>query len=92
MTQREKTIRKMKNNPKGDWTIKDCQSLAGFHEIRWEHDGGSHCIFDFGEVSLSVPAKRPIKPIYIKQFLNFLDITIDTTVNEDNGENEGSND
>jgi hypothetical protein len=35
--------------------------------------GGSHCIFDFGEASLCVPAKRPIKPIYIKQFVSLIE-------------------
>ncbi len=67
----------MKNNPKGDWRIEDCQSLAGFHEIRWEHDGESHCVFDFGEISLSVPAKRPIKPFYIKQFVALIEKVIE---------------
>lgn len=58
----------MKNNPKG-WRIEDCKSLADYYEIAWVHDGGSHCVFDFGETSLSVPAKRPIKSIYIKKFI-----------------------
>lgn len=51
------------------WRIDDCKTLANHYGIEWVHDGSSHCVFDFGEVSLCVPAKRPIKPIYIKQFV-----------------------
>ncbi|MBT4103654.1 MAG: hypothetical protein HOI59_10610 [Nitrospina sp.] len=68
MSQRDKTIKKMKNNPKG-WRIDDCKSLADHFDIAWVQDGSSHCVFDFGEVSLSIPAKRPIKPFYIKKFV-----------------------
>jgi len=58
----------MKNNPKG-WRIEDCKSLADYYDIVWVHDGGSHCVFVYGGTTLSIPAKRPIKPIYIKQFV-----------------------
>ena len=68
----------MKDNPTGDWTIENCQSLAGYHEIRYEHDGGSHCVFDFGEISLSIPAKRPIKAVYIKQFVALIEKVIES--------------
>jgi hypothetical protein len=38
------------------------------------HDGGSHVIFrsPHGE-HLSIPARRPIKPIYIAKFLSLID-------------------
>ena len=67
MSQRDKTIEKMKNNPNG-WRIEQLKSLADYYAIVWVHDGTSHCIF-FGEVPLSVPAKKPIKAIYVKQFV-----------------------
>lgn len=84
MAQREKKIQRMNNNPKGR-RIEDCQSLANYHEIKWEHDGGSHCVFDFGEISLSIPANRPIKPIYTQQFVALIDKVIE-------GENRGTGD
>ncbi len=58
----------MKNNPRG-WRIETLKSLADYYGVEWVHDGTSHCNFDFGEVLLSVPAKRPIKPFYVKQFV-----------------------
>lgn len=72
MSQRDKTIEKMKNSPKG-WKIETLKSLADYYEVQWVHDGTSHCIFDFGEVSLCVPAKRPIKPFYVKHFVEQID-------------------
>lgn len=72
MSKREKTIQRMKNNPDG-WRIADCQALADHYGVDWVHDGTSHCVFDFGDISLSVPAKRPILPIYIKNFIRLLD-------------------
>ena len=41
MSQRDKTIKKMKNNPKG-WRIDDCKSLADHFDIAWVQDGSSH--------------------------------------------------
>jgi hypothetical protein len=44
--------------------------LADSMGIEWQHDGGSHVILrsPYGK-HLSIPAHRPIKPIYIMQFL-----------------------
>ena len=60
----------MRQNPH-DWRIEDIQGLADSLGIEWLHDGGSHVIFrsPHGE-HLSIPARRPIKPIYIAKFLD----------------------
>ena len=59
----------MQQNPR-DWRIEDIQTVATYLGIDWIHDGGSHVIFrsPYGE-HLSIPAHRPIKPIYITKFL-----------------------
>lgn len=59
----------MRQNP-SDWRIEDIQSVADSLGIEWLHDGGSHVIFrsPYGE-HLSIPARRPIKPIYVTKFL-----------------------
>ena len=69
MAQAEKRLQKMQQNPR-DWQIEDVQSAADSLGIEWIHDGGSHVIFrsPLGE-HLSIPASRPIKPIYITKFL-----------------------
>lgn len=73
MTQKSKKLQKMRQNPR-DWTIDDLKTVADEYSIEWLHDGGSHVVFRSpGGEHLSVPAHRPIKPIYIKQFLILLD-------------------
>jgi hypothetical protein len=73
MSKPEKMIEKMKQNPQG-WQIEDLQSVARRNNITWRHESGSHCIFFFAPgKSLSVPAHRPIKQVYVKQFLSLLE-------------------
>jgi len=69
MSKNEKAIAKMRENQTG-WRIEDLQAIAHRQGIAWRHDGGSHCVFiaQSGK-TLPVPAKKPIKPIYIKKFL-----------------------
>lgn len=57
-----------------DWQITDLQAVARQHGIDWRHQKSSHCVFvrDDGR-TLSVPAHRPIKPIYIRKFLELID-------------------
>ncbi len=42
--------------------------------LDWRHQKSSHCVFvrDDGR-TLSVPAHRPIKPIYIRKFIELID-------------------
>lgn len=63
------------------WRIEDLQAVAGEHFVEWRRPGrgGSHVIFSAPGVRdiVSVPSKRPIKPIYIKQFLSLVDAAIE---------------
>ena len=69
MSRADKRLQKMRQNPR-DWRIGEIQSVADSLGIEWQHDGGSHVIFrsPYGD-HLSIPAHRPIKPIYIMKFL-----------------------
>jgi len=69
MTRADRRLQKMRQNPR-DWRIEEIQSVADSLSIEWQHDGGSHVIFrsPYGE-HLSIPAHRPIKPIYVTKFL-----------------------
>ena len=51
------------------------KNRMGFVEWRRPGSGGSHVIFSAPGVReiVSVPAKRPIKPVYIKQFVALID-------------------
>ncbi|MFC7409214.1 hypothetical protein [Hydrogenophaga atypica] len=57
-----------------DWQIGDLQTVARQNGIDWRHQKSSHCVFirDDGR-TLSVPAHRPIKPIYVRKFVELID-------------------
>ncbi len=74
MTTVEKTLERMRNNPL-DWRIDDILAVAGRYDIQARNSGGSHHVLtctSTGE-SICVPAHRPIKPVYIKQFVALID-------------------
>ena len=72
-----KVLRKMRERQTG-WRIEDLQSVAEANFVDWRKPGrgGSHVIFSAPGVReiVSVPAKRPIKPVYVKQFLALIDV------------------
>jgi hypothetical protein len=70
MAARDKLLDRMRRNPRGDWQIEDLKSVADRYGINWRNPSGSHVIFlpDMGPI-LSVPARRPIKPVYIHMFI-----------------------
>lgn len=68
-----KTLASMRRNPL-DWKIADLQAVARQHDLDWRHQKSSHCIFVRQDGrTLSVPAHRPIKPIYIRKFIELID-------------------
>ena len=71
-----KILQKMRKHQMG-WRIEELQSVAEEHFVDWRRpgSGGSHVIFSAHGVReiVSVPAKRPIKPVYIKHFLALID-------------------
>jgi len=66
----------MRKNPIG-WRIEELQAVAEENSVEWRRPGrgGSHVIFSAPGVReiVSVPSKRPIKPVYVKQFLKLID-------------------
>ncbi len=71
-----KTIERMRSNPRADWQISDVEKAgreAGVDCIK--PSGGSH--FKIGKPHggrrLTIPARRPIKPVYIVMLVQFLD-------------------
>jgi hypothetical protein len=71
-----KGLQKMRKNPMG-WRIEELQAVAEENFVEWRRPGrgGSHVIFSALGVReiVSVPSKRPIKPVYVKQFLKLID-------------------
>jgi predicted RNA binding protein YcfA (HicA-like mRNA interferase family) len=73
VTQAEKTLAKMKANPR-DWRIESFKSVADAHGVVYRQPGGSHVIFRHPNgAMLSVPARRPIKPVYVKKFVRLIE-------------------
>jgi hypothetical protein len=73
MTRYAKTLAKMRSNPR-DWRIGDLKVIADAHGIAYRQPGGSHVIFRHANgAMLSVPAKRPIKPVYVVKFVKLVE-------------------
>ena len=70
-----KLLQAMRRNPAGDWQMTDLLSLARRYDLSVRSTGGSHHVFSHAQLqdTLTVPARRPIKAIYIKQFLLLID-------------------
>lgn len=69
-----KLLDAMRQNP-NDWAMPKLLTVARQHGVEVRSTGGSHHIFSHQLVkdSLSVPAHRPIKAIYIKRFAALID-------------------
>jgi hypothetical protein len=74
MATADKTLNAMRNNPR-DWRIETLESVAAAFGVRCRKPGGSHVVFEHPAVieALSVPARRPIKPIYVQRFVRLID-------------------
>lgn len=74
MAKSEKILNKMKANSK-DWRIEQLESIAKQYGVGIRKSGGSHVIFDHNDwvELLSVPAHRPIKPVYVKKFVALIE-------------------
>jgi hypothetical protein len=71
-----KTLEKMRKNQSG-WRIEELQSVADASRVEWRRPGrgGSHVVFSAPGVReiVSVPAKRPIKPVYVRKLLALIE-------------------
>lgn len=73
MSKFDKLIIKMRSNPR-DWRIDDLKAVAERFSIEYRQPGTSHVTFRFPNGSkVTVPAHRPVKPIYVKQFIELFD-------------------
>jgi hypothetical protein len=69
-----KTLDAMRANPR-DWRIAELESVAAAFGVNCRKPGGSHVVFEHAAVAevLSVPAHRPIKPVYVRRFVAMMD-------------------
>jgi hypothetical protein len=71
----EKLLERMRRNPRNDRKMENLLTIARRLKIEVRNSDGSHHVFSHPEVEedVTVPYKRPIKPIYIKKFLALVD-------------------
>lgn len=88
MARAEKTLAAMRANPRADWRIGQFETVARAFGANLRKPGGSHVIFEHPAMTeaLSVPARRPIKPVYVRRFVAWID-TI-WSANEEGGAQE----
>ena len=72
----DKLLERMRNNPSDDWRITHIETLArrygfsinrpkrGSSHVKLRHDSGAR---------LTIPDRRPIRPVYIRRFVKIID-------------------
>lgn len=81
MTKADKLLRAMRRNPAGDWSMADVRRLCDL--LGWAclppSGGGSHwkVTIPGSEFILAIPARRPIKPIYIRALMAYAEANED---------------
>ncbi len=65
----------MRRHPKTDWRIEQLDTVARAYKVHVKSGHGSHVIFEHTKMvrALSVPARRPIKPVYVRRFLAMIE-------------------
>jgi hypothetical protein len=79
MARFDKLLAAMRRNPRADWRIEQLKAVADRLGVAHRQPGTSHVTFrpPRGE-KLTVPARRPIKPVYVRKFLALID-ALETT-------------
>jgi predicted RNA binding protein YcfA (HicA-like mRNA interferase family) len=64
----------MRTNPR-DWRIASLEAVAAAAGANVRKSSGSHVVFEHPDIAetLSVPARRPIKPICVQRFVRCID-------------------
>jgi predicted RNA binding protein YcfA (HicA-like mRNA interferase family) len=68
-------LEQMQRNPAGDWTIGDVEKLCLAHGLMFRAGRGtSHCHAKHPAAVeiLTIPARRPIKPVYIRKLVRYI--------------------
>jgi hypothetical protein len=67
----------MRANPRADWRISDVEGLCREYGVTFAtpRGGGSHCKVTHASQTeiMTIPFKRPIKPVYIRKLIEFID-------------------
>jgi hypothetical protein len=76
MSGARKHFEQMARNPKDDWTVSDIQTVCQDNDLTCEppSEVGSHWKVSspYLDEILTIPARRPIKPVYVDAFVGFV--------------------
>ena len=74
MPRADRTLDRMRSHPR-DWRIASLEAVAAAYGVNIRKPGGSHVVFEHPAVAeaVSVPARRPIKPVYVRRFVAFIE-------------------
>lgn len=75
-------LERMRRNPVGDWTIRDVEALCRECGLLFRAGKGtSHCHVKHPSAReiLTIPARRPIKPVYIRKLVRYIEVHGDAT-------------
>ena len=67
---------RMRRNPAGDWQIRDVEALCRECGLLFRPGNGtSHCHAKHPSAReiLAIPARRPIKPVYIRKLVRYIE-------------------
>ena len=71
-------LERMRRNPQGNWTIKDVEKVCAEYGVSCAPPtgGGSHYKVTHRRIThiQTIPFKRPIKPVYIRRLVLFLEV------------------
>ena len=70
----------MRANPAGDWTIEDIRAVCREYEARFTPPSGGGSHYKVSHPSqrdiLTIPHRKPVKPVYIRRFVRFIDAVV----------------
>jgi len=55
--------------------MRSLEAVAAAHGVNVRKPGGSHVVFEHPAIpeAVSVPARRPIKPVYVRRFVAIIE-------------------
>jgi predicted RNA binding protein YcfA (HicA-like mRNA interferase family) len=69
-------LERMRRNPNDNWTIRDVESVCREHGLLFRAGKEtSHCHAKHPQAReiLTIPARRPIKPVYIRKLVRYIE-------------------
>jgi hypothetical protein len=74
MPRADRTLDAMRANSL-DWRNESLEAVAAAHSVNVRQPGGSHMVFEHPGIAelISVPARRPVKPVYVRRFVAFIE-------------------